>query len=112
MLSIFGTISPPPGAQSYGGLAEGGLNNFVSNILAFLGVLGGIIMFISLIIAGWQYLSAQGNPQVIANAGNKIIGALIGLVIIAAAFVIASIIGLVFFGDAGFLLRPQFFSVF
>lgn len=112
MLGIFGTISPPPGAASYKGLGEGGLNNFVSNILAFLGVLGGVIMFINLIVAGWQYLSAQGNPQVILNAGNKILGSLIGLVIIAAAFVIASIIGLVFFGDARFLLSPQFFSVF
>ena len=112
MLSIFGAIDRTPGVDRYGDLAEGGLNDFVSNILAFLGVLGGIIMFISLIVAGWQYLSAQGNPQVLVNAGNKIIGALIGLVIIAAAFVIASIIGLVFFGDAGFLLRPQFFKVF
>ena len=112
MLSIFGAIDRTPGVDRYGDLAEGGLNDFVSNILAFLGVLGGIIMFISLIVAGWQYLSAQGNPQVLVNAGNKIIGSLIGLVIIAAAFVIASIIGLVFFGDAGFLLRPQFFSVF
>ena len=111
MLSIFGTISKPPGADRYGGLAEGGLNNFVSNILALLGVLGGVVMFINLIIAGWQYLSAQGNPQVIANAGQKILGSLIGLLIIAAAFVIASIIGLIFFGDATFLLQPTFFKL-
>lgn len=109
MLSIFGTIDKP---ISYPGLGQGGLNNFISNILALLGVLGGVIVFINVMIAGWQYLSAQGNPQMIANAGNKILQSLIGLIIIAAAFIIASIIGLVFFNDAGFLLRPQFFSVF
>ena len=111
MLSTFGTISPPPGAQRYGGLESGGLSNFVSNILALLGVLGGVVMFINLIISGWQYLSAQGNPQVIANAGQKILGSLIGLIIITAAFVIASIIGLIFFGDATFLLQPTFFKL-
>lgn len=110
MLQIFGTITPPPGADRYGGLTTG-LNNFISNLLALLGIVGGLIVFINFIIAGYQYLSANGNAQVIANAGNKILASLIGLVIIVAAFVIASIIGIVFFHDASFLLRPQFFRV-
>jgi hypothetical protein len=108
MWQVFGTIQNP---TRYGGLGEGGLNNFVSNLLAFLGILGGIIVFINFIIAGYQYLSSQGNPQMLAAAGNKILGSLIGLIIIVAAFVIASIIGLVFFGNAGFLLQPTFFKL-
>ena len=112
MLGIFGKIEDPIPSAYSGGLVGGGLETLVSNIIAFLAIVGGLIVFINFIIAGYMYLSAEGKPQSLLNAGNKIIGSLIGMVVIAAAFVIASVIGLVFFNDAGFLLRPQFFKVF
>lgn len=108
IFNVFGTINKP---ISYAGLEGGGLSNFISNLLALLATLGGLFVFINFIIAGYQYLSANGNPQNIANAGNKMLYSVIGLVIIAAAFVIASIVGLVFFGDAGYLLSPTFLKI-
>jgi hypothetical protein len=112
ILGPFGTITPNLGAnQIYGNLQSGGLSDFISNTLAFLAVIGGIIVFVNFILAGYQYLSANGNAQTLSNASFKMLDSLIGLLVIVSAFVIASVIGLVFFGDATYLISPTFLQI-
>lgn len=105
MLGIFGTISSPINYTGYDGLEDFAILG--SSILSLLTTLAGIFVMVNFIIAGYGYLAANGNPQQIANAGNKILQSLIGLIIIAAAYIIAAIIGFVFFNDPGFLIKPM-----
>ncbi|HAF64112.1 MAG: hypothetical protein UX85_C0008G0021 [Candidatus Beckwithbacteria bacterium GW2011_GWB1_47_15] len=95
----------------YGKLLEGGLVSFLNNLVTLIITLAGIFTLINFIIAGYQYMSASGDPQRLAAAGNKILQSIIGLVVIAAAFIIAGLVGFVLYGDAASLLSPTLFKL-
>lgn len=113
MLGIFGEISKPSVFSGYDLIStEGkGLSNLLSSILAIIITLAGIFVLVNFILAGYAYLSANNQPQKLAAAGNKMLQSLIGLLIIAAGYVIAAAVGYIFFQDAGFLLNPIFQSI-
>lgn len=90
MLSIFGTINNPTSIKSEKG---SGFFAFLSNIFKFAGVIAGIIMLVQLIMAGISYMSAGGDPKKLEAAWAKIWNSILGLIIIASAFLIASIVG-------------------
>ena len=116
IFSIFGTINPPGSTNSYtkyGALAATtGLTRLLSNLLTFLITIAGLFTLVNFIIAGYLYLSANAEPQKIAAAGNKMLQSLIGLAIISVAFIIAGIIGYIFFKDPAFLFKPKFTKLF
>ncbi len=103
---ILGTISPPP--TKYPNLSGGGLTSFISNLLIFIITIAGLFTLINFILAGYSYMSSNGEPQKLAAAGNKMLQSLIGLAVIAGAFIIAGIIGFVFFQQTDFLFKPVF----
>lgn len=103
---IFGTITKPAVFGGYDTLETGGLTLFLTNLINLLIIVAGLFTLANFIIAGYLYLSSNGNPQQIVQAGNKMLQAAIGLFIIAAAFVIAGLIGWIFFQNAAFLFQP------
>jgi len=109
-LSTFGTIDPPSGISDVTDTSAG-LINFLSNIITLLFTLSGLFVFINLILAGYLYLSAGGDPQKIAQAGNKILFSIIGLIIVVASFIIAALLGQVIFKDPMALIKPKFFFI-
>lgn len=90
MLQIFGTINNPTGRPSVRG---SGLFDLLSSIFKLAGVVAGIFFIVQLILAGYGYISSNGDPKKTEAAWAKITQSLIGLVIVASAFVIASIVG-------------------
>jgi Ca2+/Na+ antiporter len=91
MLGILGNIINPN--TTYQGQNGEGLFLFLSNIFKLAGVIAGIVLIIRLITAGYSYLSAQGDPKKFQAAGDTITQSILGLVIVAAAFVIAGLVG-------------------
>lgn len=112
--SVFGNINNPL-ARGYGGLTDSGNNagliGLVNNLVALITVLAGLFVLVNFILAGYIYLSANGQPQKIAEAGNKILQSVIGLAIVAAAYIIAGLIGYLLFKDSTILLKPTLFSL-
>jgi hypothetical protein len=53
---------------------------------------------------------AGGDSKKMTQAWDRIWQSLVGLVIIVASFVIAALVGLLFFGDAGFILSPRIYG--
>ncbi|MBI4059098.1 hypothetical protein HY404_02535 [Candidatus Microgenomates bacterium] len=109
MINIFGEVNPPPGVSRYGSLQEGGLVDFLNNILLFLTIAGGIYTLFNIIIAGYQFLSAGGKPDDMAKAWAKIWQSLLGLLFIAGALVLGAIFGQILFGDPTILIKPKLF---
>lgn len=74
---------------------EGGVRN---DDEAFTGILnlvyawGGIIAVLVIIIAGYLFLTARGNPDQIKRGKDAMRGAVIGLVVIMLAFVITQFV--------------------
>ena len=86
-----GTISLPS-FFTYGPL-EGGLGNFLNNILMLISTVAGLFALFNFIMAGYGYMSANGEEKKVQQAWAKIWQSLLGLGIIAAAFLIAALVG-------------------
>lgn len=110
MLQIFGNITAPTKYQEFTDKGSG-FTNFLSNLIALIMVIAGIAVMVNFIAAGYQYLTAEGNAQKLTAAGSKMLNSLIGIIIIAAGYLISAVIGQVFFKDANFLTVPIFKSI-
>lgn len=112
----FGKIENPltkinPNSPYVGMEAEqSGLIVFISNILQLLAVAAGLFAFFNLIIAGFTYISAGSDSKKTSEAWSRIYMSLIGLLLIVGSYAIAAIIGVVFFGDPGFILNPKIYG--
>lgn len=109
--SPFGQIIPPePFVNKYGSLEGGGLINFLNNVLRLMVAVAGIFAFLNIVIAGYGFMSAGGDPKAVGNAWAKIWQSLIGLLIIAGSFVLAAIFGQLLFGDWKAILQPTIYG--
>ncbi|MBU1129977.1 pilin [Patescibacteria group bacterium] len=93
---IFGNIQPPPGISNYIGDSDsrgGALFLFLNNIFKLIGGIAGIFTVFQFIFAGYTYITANADPKKLEMAWAKIWQAIIGLVIVSAAFILAAVIG-------------------
>jgi TRAP-type C4-dicarboxylate transport system permease small subunit len=63
------------------------------NVIAALLQLAGIALFIALVVGGYNYLMSGGNPKQMEQAKNTLTYAIIGVVLIVAAYLIILILG-------------------
>lgn len=98
--------------SSYGdvGTQGGGLVGLISNLLKFAFIIAGIYTLINIVSAGIMYVSAGEKPEIVKQAWDKILMSLIGLAIMAGAFVIVAIISFVLFGDPMVILNPKIYG--
>lgn len=92
MLGIFGNITNPYSGNYVSSQGEG-LFLFLSNLFKLAGVVAGIILIVRLIGAGYTYLSAIGDPKKFQQASDTITQSILGLVIVAGAFILAGLVG-------------------
>lgn len=106
--SAFGQIKPPSVIEnSYGVLGQGaGLTGFVSRLIVVITIAGGIWALFNVLLAGFSVITASDDSKKLSEMSSKITNTFIGLLVMIAAPLLAALIGLFFFGDAGFLLQP------
>jgi len=104
---VVGTISLPEGIPS----DIGKTGDFVTTIVRFFIIVAGLFTLWQFLIGGFTYITSGGDKAKVQEAGNKITMSLIGLVVIAASFVIIAIISQLLFGDFTAILIPKFKSV-
>jgi hypothetical protein len=108
---IFGTVSPPPGVEIYdqatnvpGGI---GLIVFMSTLIRIATVAAGVWVMLNLILAGYDYITSNGDTGAHKRVTDRVTMSVIGLVIIVAAYTVTALISLVLFGDPRFILAPE-----
>ena len=104
---VIGTISLPEGIPS----DIGKTGDFITTIIRFFVIVAGLFTLWQFLIGGFTYITSGGDKAKVQEAGNKITMSLIGLVVIAASFVIIAIISQLLFGDFTAILIPKFKSV-
>lgn len=109
---VFGTVNPPPYLNKYTNIigANFGLIVLLNNIIRLLFVIGGLLVFLNLVLAGFQFMNSGGDPKQIETAWNKIWQSLIGLTIMVISFVLTAIAGFIFFGDPAFIFKPKIYG--
>lgn len=111
--SVFGTIQAPAGVAQYNAAAGGGIGlvTFISNLIRVATVIAGIWVMINFIMAGWAYITGSGDSKAHSDASAKMTYSMIGLAVIVGAYTIAALVGLIFFGDASYIINPRFEGV-
>ncbi len=104
---VFGSIKPPAGVDKYGDLQSGGLLLFASNGIRLATTVAGVWVMLNFILAGWKYITSSGDSKAHTDASHMMTNSVIGLAIIVGSYTLAAIIGLVFFGDASYILNPK-----
>lgn len=80
----------------YGALMEKTPVDFYGNLIGFLLGFLGIIFLGYMIYAGYTWMLARGNEQEVAKAKRMIEQAIVGLVIVLAAYAITYAVGVIF----------------
>ncbi len=105
---IFGTIPEPQGVAEYNAEAGGiGIILFANRIILLITVIAGVWTLFNIIMAGVTLISAGGKPDAYGKATQRIMMSVGGIIVIVASYTIAGLIGMIFFGDATFILNPQ-----
>jgi hypothetical protein len=90
-VSISTLPNPAPklaGIKNIGGLlTDGGFD-----LLNFVFVIIGIILFANLIMTGWDFMMSSGDAKKVSAASTRLVNGFIGVVMAAVAFVIVRLI--------------------
>lgn len=92
---IFGTITAPsPVAQFISkDSTTFGISPFLSNLISLFYVAAAIVLVFMLLWGAFDWMVSEGNKEKIQAAQQKIISAVIGIILFAVAFAIITIIG-------------------
>lgn len=104
--SVFGKVSPPPGVDKYSPAGVIGIVPFMTNLIRLATIGAGLFVMVNFIYAGYLYISSGGDTGVNKKVITIVTNSLIGLALIVGSFALTAVVGLIFFGDATFILNP------
>lgn len=107
----FGTIEKPPGVENFSSGAgaapdEIGLLIFFSRMISLATIIAGLYVLFNFIMAGYLYINSSGDSSAHQKVKDNITNSVIGLIIIAMAYTLVAVLGLLFFGKADYFLNP------
>ncbi len=107
--ALIGGVEPPKGVAEYNQASGGsiGILLFASRIILILNIGAGLFVMYNFLIAGLTYVTSAGDTGAHQKVRDKLIFSFVGIAVIISAYTAAGLIGLVFFGDAAFILNPQ-----
>lgn len=110
--SSIGGVAAPTAIANINSTTGIGLLAFISKLLNFGAIVGGIIVMLNFVSAGMMYISGAGNTETHTKVRDKITYSIIGIIIIVSAYTIVGLAGLIFFQDATYLLNPRLQGAF
>ncbi len=69
------------------------LSNFITNALGLVFVIGAFLVLIMLIVGAYEWITSGGDKEAVGKARNRIINALVGLIVLAVAFALVNLLG-------------------
>ncbi len=102
----FGTIAQPTQLTSFGTDPGVAIGKLIQLAIWILITVAGVYALFNFILAGYSFLSAEGDPKKIEGAWAKIWQSALGLAVAAGALVLAAIFGILIFGSATAILNP------
>lgn len=103
-----GKIVPPesiPSAVENG--IPVGVISLINLFLRLIFIAAGLWAFFNVILAGFDFINAGGDPKKVSQAWEKIYKSGMGLVIIVSSFLVAAVLGMLLFKDPGAILNPK-----
>lgn len=96
VIDAFGKIKPPDALLPFvqkDPTGAGGISLFLSNLVALIFSLAAVVLIFMILWGAFDWMTSEGDKEKLERARNKIINAIIGILLFAAAFAIIRIIG-------------------
>ena len=90
--SAFGKIIPPPALDALG-VGSLGVSKFFNNLISLIYIIAAIVFVFMIIFGALQWLTSGGDKDAVKAARDRIIHAIVGFAILAAAFAIIKLVG-------------------
>ncbi len=108
--ALIGTVKAPSVAYGAnieaGGEGSIGILLMISRLIQIVTVVASVWVAVNVVIAAYTYLTGGGKPDSHQKVSDILSMSVIGLIIIVSSYTIAGLIGLLFFGDAMFIINP------
>lgn len=91
--SAFGKI-PIPSPIADLGIGSKGISTFLNNVIILIYMIAGIIFVFMILWSGVQWILSGGDDEAVKSARNRIMYAIIGIVVLSITFAIAELIGI------------------
>lgn len=91
--NIFGKITPPDPIKGFAGSGSAGISSFLTNLVALIYSIATIVFIFMLLWGAFDWITSEGNKEKIDSARNKILQAIVGILLFGAAFAIIQILG-------------------
>ena len=107
-----GKIAIPQGVDKYQTAAATeagttiGIMLFISMLVKFALIVAGIWAMINIFLAAYTYFNGKGDPATYQKTAQQVTNTVMGLVLLMSLYTIVAVFGLIFFGDAGYILNP------
>lgn len=107
--TIVGSVDLPPGVDAINRESGGdiGILLLTSNLIQILFLIAGTWVIVNIVLAGYAYLSSGGKTDVHIKVRDKISMSVIGLIVMISSYMVAGLVGYIFFGDATYILKPD-----
>ena len=107
--ALFGTINTPQGIEQINRQSGGdiGIIFFLSNMITLITIVGGLWILVNIVMAAFIYFTGQGKPDSHTKVRDKFTMSGIGLLLMIGSYLVAALIGLIFYGNANFILEPK-----
>lgn len=106
-----GAVQPPKFIAAYNNAAKGvGLLVFISRLINLFVIICGVWTMFNFLHSGFIFVSYGSDSKAMSEVKDKLTMTAVGLAIIAGAYLLAGLVGLIFFGDATFILDPKITS--
>lgn len=116
MLGIFGNIRNPfldvaPSATDYHTDTGSGLIVLMTSLIQLSVVIAGLYTLINIIMAGYGYLSANGDQKAVQKSHEKIYRSFMGLAIVAGSLLLAALMGFFIYGASNWnaIVSPRIY---
>lgn len=96
VVSFFGKIQPPAVLRNLlekDPTGAGAISVFLSNFITLIYSIAAIVLLFMIIWGAFEWLTSGGDKEKVASAQRRIISAIIGIILFAAAFAIISVLG-------------------
>jgi len=70
----------------------GGFDNLFNNIIIVVLQIAAVVLFIMIIVGGFKYITSGGNPKLAESAKHTLTYAILGMILVAAAFLVLQFI--------------------
>lgn len=81
--------------------------DFLSALVRFMVVIAGVFTLWQFLSGALGFITSNGDKGKLTEAQNKIQSAIVGLIIMAASFIIIALISKILFDDFGAILNPS-----